>query len=99
MRGAGWLLWGICLVPLFLLSKGYATVGVPPFYVMDVVAVFALLATLRMWGPQAFSERRLRWFRAVAVGLAVMTGQAVYRGVAAGYPDAFKGVILGLYPL
>lgn len=99
MRGAGWLLWGTCLVPLFLLSRGYAKVGVSPFYVMDVVAVFALLATLRMWGPQAFSERRLRWFRAVAVGLAVMTGQAVYRGVAAGYPDAFKGVILGLYPL
>ncbi|MCT9104609.1 O-antigen ligase family protein [Streptomyces mirabilis] len=99
MRGAGWLLWGTCLVPLFLLSRGYAKVGVSPFYVMDVVAVFALLATLRMWGPQAFSERRLRWFRAVAAGLAVMTGQAVYRGVAAGYPDAFKGVILGLYPL
>lgn len=99
MRGAGWLLWGTCLVPLFLLSKSYATVGVSPFYVMDVVAVFALLTTLRMWGPQAFSERRLRWFRAVAVGLAVMTCQAVYRGVAAGYPDAFKGVILGFYPL
>ena len=99
LRGAGWLFWGICLVPLFLLSRAYATVGVSPFYVMDVVAVFALLATLRMWGPRVFSERRLRGFRVVAVALAIMTGQAVYRGVSAGYPDAFKGVILGFYPL
>ncbi|MER5405501.1 O-antigen ligase family protein [Streptomyces sp. NPDC002769] len=99
LRGAGWLLWGTCLVPLFLLSRGFATVGVSPFYVMDVVAVVALLATLRMWGPRVLSERRLRWFRAIAVGLAVMTAQAVYRGVAAGYSEALKGVILGFYPL
>jgi O-antigen ligase len=99
MCGAGWLLWAACLTPLFLLGKNYATVGVSPFYVMDIVALFALLATVQSWGPRAFSDRRLRWFRAVAVGLAVMACQAVYRGIVAEYPDPLKGAILGLYPL
>ncbi|MGW1159252.1 O-antigen ligase family protein [Streptomyces sp. NPDC002519] len=99
LRGAGWLLWAACLVPLFLLGRTYATVGVAPFYAMDVLAAFALLATLHTWGPRVFSEKRLRWFRAAAVGLAVMTCQAVYRGMGAGYPEALKGLILGLYPV
>ncbi|MEU6094479.1 O-antigen ligase family protein [Streptomyces sp. NPDC047079] len=99
LRGAGWLLWAACLVPLFLLSRTYATVGVDPFYAMDVTAAFALVATVRMWGPRALSERRLSGFRVVAVGLAVITCQAVYRGLAAEYPEALKGVILGLYPV
>ncbi|MGV9562657.1 O-antigen ligase family protein [Streptomyces sp. NPDC003480] len=99
LRGAGWLLWAACLVPLFLLGRMYATVGAPPFYAMDVLAAFALLSTLHTWGPRVFSERRLRWFRAAALGLAVMTCQAVYRGMGAGYPEALKGVILGLYPV
>ncbi|MFI9649178.1 O-antigen ligase family protein [Streptomyces sp. NPDC052040] len=99
LRGAGWVLWAACLVPLFLLGRTYATVGVAPFYALDVLAAFALLATLHTWGPRAFTERRLRRFRAAAVGLAAMTCQAVYRGMGAGYPDALKGLILGLYPV
>ncbi|MET8953635.1 O-antigen ligase family protein [Streptomyces sp. NPDC004129] len=98
-RGVGWLLWAVCLVPLFLLCRTYATVGVAPFYALDVLAAFALLATLHQWGPRVFSEKRLRWFRAAAVGLAVMTCQAVYRGMASGYPEALKGLILGFYPV
>ncbi|MGW4517235.1 O-antigen ligase family protein [Streptomyces sp. NPDC004393] len=99
LRGVGWLLWAVCLVPLFLLCRTYATVGVAPFYALDVLAAFALLATLHQWGPRVFSEKRLRWFRAAAVGLAVMTCQAVYRGMASGYPEALKGLILGFYPV
>lgn len=99
LRGAGWLLWASCLAPLFLLGREYATVGVSPVYLMDVLAVSALLVTVHMWGPWAFSESRLRWFRAVAVGLALASAQAVYRGIEAGYPDPLKGGILGLYPL
>ncbi|GAA3040990.1 O-antigen ligase family protein [Streptomyces glomeratus] len=99
LRGAGWLPWAACLVPLLLLGKTYATVGRAPFYAMDVLAAFALLSTLHQWGPRVFSEKRLRWFRVAAVGLAVMACQAVYRGIAAGYPGALKGLILGLYPV
>ncbi|MEV7982993.1 O-antigen ligase family protein [Streptomyces sp. NPDC086519] len=99
IRGSGWLLWASCLAPLFLLSKGYATVGFSPVYLMDILAFSALLVTVHMWGPRMFSEPRLRWFRAVAMGLAVAAAQAVYRGIQAGYPDPLKGGILGLYPL
>jgi O-antigen ligase len=99
IRGAGWLLWASCLAPLFLLGREYATVGVSSVYLMDVLAVSALLVTVHMWGPRAFSESRLRWFRTVAVVLAVASAQAVYRGIEAGYPDPLKGAILGLYPL
>ncbi|MFD9482963.1 O-antigen ligase family protein [Streptomyces sp. NPDC059991] len=73
--------------------------GVSSVYLMDVLAVFALLVTVHMWGPRAFSEPRLRWFRAVAVALAAASAQAVYRGIEGGYPDPLKGAILGLYPL
>ncbi|WP_306968041.1 O-antigen ligase family protein [Streptomyces afghaniensis] len=73
--------------------------GVSSVYLMDVLAASALLVTVHMWGPLAFSESRLRWFRAVAVGLAAASAQAVYRGIEAGYPDPLKGGILGLYPL
>ncbi|MFD8708537.1 O-antigen ligase family protein [Kitasatospora sp. NPDC059648] len=99
MRGAGGLLWASCLAPLFLLDREYATVGVGSLYLMDALAGCALLVTVHVWGPRAFSEPRLRWFRAVAVGLAVASAQAVYRGFEAGYPDPLKGAILGLYPL
>ncbi|MET8947491.1 O-antigen ligase family protein [Streptomyces sp. NPDC004542] len=74
-------------------------VGVSSVYLMDVLAFSALLVTVHTWGPRAFSEPRLRWFRAVAAGLAVASAQAVYRGIEAGYPDPLKGGILGLYPL
>ncbi|WP_158778865.1 O-antigen ligase family protein [Streptomyces cellulosae] len=73
--------------------------GVSSVYLMDVLAVSALLVTVHMWGPRAFSESRLRWFRLVAVILAAASAQAVYRGIEAGYPDPLKGGILGLYPL
>lgn len=99
VRGAAWFLWTACLVPLFLLGKTFATVGVAPVYLMDGLAAFALLAAAGAWAPPAFSEDRLRGFRWVALLLAVVTVPAVWRGVAAGYPDPLKGVILGLYPV
>ncbi|MFE9092943.1 O-antigen ligase family protein [Streptomyces sp. NPDC007264] len=99
IRAMVWLLWGACLVPLFVFGAGYAKVGVHPVYLMDVCVVLAVLATIGTWGPRAFSEPRLRGFGAVAVLLAVMMIQAVYRGVSAGFPDPLKGVILGLYPV
>jgi hypothetical protein len=99
IRGAAWFLWTACLVPLFLLGKTFATVGVAPVYLMDGLAAFALLAAAGVWAPRAFSEDRLRGFRWVALLLAVVTVPAVWRGVAAGYPDPLKGVILGLYPV
>ncbi|MFF7977822.1 O-antigen ligase family protein [Streptomyces sp. NPDC007901] len=98
-RGSARLLWGACLVPLFLLGRAYATVGFPPVYLMDLLAVLALLVTAGAWGPRLVSEPRLRGFRMVAFLLAAFTAQAVYRGVAAGYPDPLKGVILGVYPM
>ena len=99
VRGAAWFLWTACLVPLFLLGKTFATVGVAPVYLMDGIAAFALLAAAGAWAPRAFSEYRLTGFRWVALLLAVVTVPAVWRGVAAGYPDPLKGVILGLYPV
>src|SRR5438132_9150303 len=99
VRRAAWLLWTACLVPLFLLGRAYAAVGVAPVYLMDALAALALLAAAGVWAPRAFSEERLRGFRWTAVLLAVVTAPAVYRGVAAEYPDPLKGVILGLYPV
>lgn len=99
VRGAVWFLWVACLVPLFLLGRSYAAVGVAPLYLMDCLAALALLASTGTWAPRAFSEERLRGFRWVALLLAAVTVPAVWRGVAAEYPDPLKGVILGLYPV
>ncbi|MFI2432284.1 O-antigen ligase family protein [Streptomyces sp. NPDC018693] len=99
VRVVVWMLWGACLVPLFLLGRNYAMVGVHPVFVPDFCAVLALLATIGVWGRRAFSETRLRGFRAVALLLAVVTVSAVYRGLTAAHPDPLKGAILGLYPL
>ncbi|MDU8997255.1 MULTISPECIES: O-antigen ligase [Streptomyces] len=99
VREAASFLWTACLVPLFLLGRSYAAVGVAPVYLMDCLAALALLAAARTWAPRAFSEERLRGFRWVAVLLAVVTVPAVCRGIAADYPDPLKGVILGLYPV
>lgn len=94
-----WLLWAACLAPLFVFGPGYAKVGFHPIFLMDVLVGLALLATVGVWGPRLFSEERLRGFRSVAVLLAVMMTQAVYRGVSSDYPDPLKGVILGVYPV
>ncbi|WP_181802884.1 O-antigen ligase family protein [Streptomyces shenzhenensis] len=99
IRGAVCWLWAAALVPLFLFGRAYATVGVSPVYLLDLFTGLALVVTVRVWGPRAFREPRLRGFRAVAVLLAIVTVQAVCRGISADYPDPLKGIVLGLYPL
>ncbi|MCX5349368.1 O-antigen ligase family protein [Streptomyces mirabilis] len=99
ISAAAWVLWCACLVPLFLFGREYAMVGVSPVYLMDFFAVMALLATVGTWGPRTLSEERLRGFRRVAILLAAIMAQAVYRGVAAEYPDPLKGAIMGVYPI
>ncbi|MER5900462.1 O-antigen ligase family protein [Streptomyces mirabilis] len=98
-RVAVWLLWGAALAPLFLFGRDYATVGLDPVYLLDVLVVLALLAGSPVWASRALSESRLRGYRMCAILLAVAAAQAVVRGVSQGYPGAMKGCILGLYPL
>ncbi|MDQ0762555.1 O-antigen ligase family protein [Streptomyces canus] len=94
-----WLLWGLCLLPLFLFGRTYAAVGISPVYLLDLFAVIASISAVGVWGPRAFSEQRMRGFRGAALLLAVLAALAVYRGLEAGYSDPLKGGILGLYPV
>ncbi|XES00577.1 hypothetical protein HEP87_60180 [Streptomyces sp. S1D4-11] len=98
-RVAVWLLWGAALAPLFLFGRDYATVGLDPVYLLDVLVALALLAGSPVWASRALSEPRLRGYRMCAILLAIAAAQAVVRGVSQGYPGAMKGCILGLYPL
>jgi hypothetical protein len=94
-----WVLWCASVGPLLVVNMKYAVIGIKPFFLPDVLAALALCSTAPVWLPRLLAERRLRGFRIVAFFLAVMAVQAVVRGLAAGYPDALKGAILGLYPV
>jgi hypothetical protein len=82
------------LVPLFALGKVYATIGVTPVYLPDVLIILAAvlmlpLARLRLTTP----------FPLVCGLVALLALHSVYVGHQHGYQDATRGLVLALYPI
>lgn len=77
-------------------SKSFATIGLPPIYVADVL--FVLAATTQVRRTQNARRHLGPLPRVLLLLIAVLAAQAVLRGLAHHEPGAQKGVILALYP-
>jgi hypothetical protein len=82
------------LVPLLALGKVYATVGVSPVYLPDVLIVAAALLMLPRARVGLTSP-----FPLVCALIALLVLHSVYVGYQHGYPEAIRGTVLALYPL
>jgi glycosyltransferase involved in cell wall biosynthesis len=83
---------GICCF-----GKQFSLVGHSPLYVGDVLVALAAIAAIPLW----FRRRATRIEVLVAAAFLVIAAlnlQAALRGIAAGYPEATKGLDTVLYP-
>ena len=83
---------------MLVFGRAFSEIGVAPVFLADVLAVSGALLSLPRWWPMA-TRPGLRGLLLIAVALAVLTLQSVYRGVDAGYPAALKSACMGVYPL
>jgi hypothetical protein len=86
------------LAGVLVFGRAFSEIGVAPVFLADVLAVSGVLLSLPRWWPMATGPG-LRGLVLIAVSLAVLTLQSVYRGVDAGYPAALKSACMGVYPL
>jgi O-antigen ligase len=82
------------LVPMLALGKFYATIGVSPIYLPDVLIVVAALLMLPLARLQL-----TRPFPLVCSLIALLVFHSVYIGYQHGYHEAVRGIVLALYPL
>jgi hypothetical protein len=88
----------IWLAGTLIFGRVFAEVGRPPIFLADVLAIAGTLLSLPRWWPFA-TRPGARGLLLIAIALAVLTAQSVYRGAEAGYPAALKSACMGVYPL
>lgn len=89
------LIWLACVLTF---GRLFSEIGVAPIYIADVLAMSGTLLSLPQWWPVAV-KRGLRGLLLIAVTLAGLTVQSLYRGLEAGYPSALKSACMGVYPI
>ncbi len=81
------------LVPLLALGRVYATVGVSPIYLPDLLLVVAALFMLPL-----MRLRLTKPFPSVCLLITLLALHSVYVGYQNGYQGATRGFMLALYP-